>query len=130
MPEGYRVTLHAIGQLPTSVPSLHGYRFTPPQPNHPSNPPPGLIRWHYVQCVIRRFAHTDYRNLQHIVYYELPVRLEGDSDSESNDDGQGEGIDGGHDWPSAALDRGRAVQLEIEELEERKKYIEGWATAS
>ncbi|EJD35941.1 hypothetical protein AURDEDRAFT_130367 [Auricularia subglabra TFB-10046 SS5] len=27
---------------------------------HCENPPPGLFRWHYLQCVIKRFGHRDY----------------------------------------------------------------------
>ena len=82
------------------MPSLHGYRISPPQPQDPRNPPPGLIRWHYLQCVIRKFAHSDYKNLQNIHYCELSLPMEGDSDDV--------GTDSEFEWPSAALDRGRA----------------------
>ena len=29
-------------------------------------PPPGLIQWHYLQCVIQKFAHGNKQNLQNI----------------------------------------------------------------
>ena len=69
---------------PTGFPPLHRTRITtPPLPD--GHPPPGLIRWHYLQCVIRKFAHTDYRSLQHIYYSELDLPMEGDSDDEGTD---------------------------------------------
>ncbi len=46
--------------------------------------------------------------------------MEGDSDNE--------GTDSDFEWPSALLDRGRAMQANIEHNEERHTYIEEWAT--
>jgi hypothetical protein len=106
----------------SASPLLHGYRISPPQPQHADNPPPGLIRWHYLQCVIRKFAHPDYRHLQNIQYYELPVPMEGDSDDD--------GTDSQYEWPSAALDRGRAMQMEIEHHEERQRSVAQWVTTA
>ena len=97
-------------------PLLHGHEAIP---QHPCNPPPGLFRWHYLQCVIRKFAHDDYKNLQNIHYHELPLRMEGDSDDE--------GTDSEYEWPSAVFDRGRAMQMDIAEHEERQRLIAEWA---
>lgn len=99
---------------------VHGYKVSPVHP-HRRNPPPGLFRWHYLQCVIKKFAHSDYKSLQNIRYCELPLRMEGDSDDEDTD--------GEHDWPSAALDCGRAMQAEIEQDEERQRSVAGWVAA-
>ncbi|KAH9979723.1 hypothetical protein BJV74DRAFT_858008 [Russula compacta] len=107
-------------------PSLHEFRISPPQPQHDGNPPPGLFRWHYLQCVIKKFAHADYRNLQNIAYHELPFRMEGDSDLDS--DGTN-GANNRHDWPSADLDRGRAMQVVTEQDEERQRFVAEWLTA-
>ena len=107
---------------PESMPLLHGHRISPPQPQHPSNPPPGLIRWHYLQCVIRKFAHSDYKNMQNIFYYELPIRKEGDSDDE--------GANNEHGWPTAVLDNGRAMQMEFQDYEERQRSISEWVTTT
>jgi len=94
---------------------------SPPQPQLATNPPPGLIRWHYLQCVLKKFGHTDYKNLQNINFWELPLRMEGDSD-----EGSDYGTDSDTEWPSAALDRGRAVQASIENNEIRHKFIADW----
>jgi hypothetical protein len=74
-----------------------------------------------LQCVIRKFGHNDYKNLQNIEYCELPLRMEGDSDDE--------GTDSEYEWPSAILDRGRAMQTDIEEHEERQRLVAEWTTA-
>ncbi|KAF8497552.1 hypothetical protein F5888DRAFT_1613509 [Russula emetica] len=113
---------NTIPQYVTALPSpLHGWRIHPPQPQHPHNPPPGLIRWHYLQCVLKKFAHSDYRNLQNIQHYELPLRMKGDSD---------EGTDSEYEWPSAALDRGRAMKVAIEHHQENQRLVEDWVTAT
>src|SRR5260370_39484143 len=85
-----------------------------------ATPPPGLFRWHYLQCVVRKFAHPDYRNSQNIFYYELPLRMEGDSDDE--------GTDNNYEWPTAALDHGRAMQMAIEDRDERQRFVAEWVT--
>lgn len=78
-----RVTNDIAG---TDLPPLQfPSRTGPPQPQHDRNPPLGLFRWHYLQCVIKNFAHADYINLQNIAYYELPFRMEGDSDDDGTD---------------------------------------------
>ena len=86
---------------------LHGHLASPPSRGHPRNPPPGLFRWHYLQCVIRKFAHSDYKNIQNICHYELPMKMEDDSD------GEDEYTDSDNDWPSAPLDKERAKQAEL-----------------
>jgi len=100
-----------------TAPPLHGHTASPPNPDVENNTPSGLFRWHYLQCVIRKFAHTDYRNMQYINYSELPLRMEDDSD------------DGEPDWPSAPLDYGRAMQAMIEEFKEQQRAVAEWVTA-
>jgi len=100
---------------------LQGHRVVPPRPQSDRNPPPGLIRWHYLQCVIRKFAHSDYRNMQHIQYSELSLRMEGDSDDSD--------ADSEPNWPSAPLDYGRAMQAMIGEFKEQQRAVAEWVTA-
>ena len=115
-------TIFGQSKLPTTLPVIHGLIAGPPRPQLATNPPPGLIRWHYLQCVLKKFGHTDYKTLQNIQFRELPLRMEGDSDEDSDD----EGTDSDAEWPSAALDRGRAVQASIENNEIRHKFIADW----
>jgi hypothetical protein len=49
--------------------------------------------------------------------------MEGDSDDED------EGTDSEYQWPSAMFDRGRAMQTDIEEHEERQRLVAEWITA-
>ena len=105
------------------MPLLHRHRASPPQPQHPSNPPPGLIRWHYLQCVIRKFAHSDYENMQNIDYYELLLRKEEDSDDEGTNNNES-------GWPTAALDNGRAMQMDFQDHEERQRSVSEWVTTT
>ena len=68
--------------------------------------------------MIKKFAHSDYRDIANITYYKLPLRTEGGSD--------GGGADNKDEWPTARLDNGRAVQMDIRDLEERQKYVSEW----
>ena len=103
---------------PHNPPTLHGRRITPPCPDHANNPPPGLVFWHYLQCIIKKFGHADYRNIQSIYYMELPLRMEGDSDDE--------GTDSEFEWPSAVFDRRRYMQATIEHENERQRFVADW----
>ena len=46
--------------------------------------------------------------------------MEGDSDDE--------GTDIEYEWPSAALDRGRAMQMAIEDRKERQRSVAEWVS--
>ena len=46
--------------------------------------------------------------------------MEGDSDDE--------GTDSNYEWPTAALDHGRAMQMAIEDREERQRFVAEWVT--
>jgi hypothetical protein len=46
--------------------------------------------------------------------------MEGDSDDE--------GTDSECEWPSAVLDRGRAMQMAIEDREDRQRSVAEWVT--
>ncbi|KAJ3836213.1 hypothetical protein F5878DRAFT_541775 [Lentinula raphanica] len=98
---------------------LHGQAITPPNPASPIDPPPGLFRWHYLQCVIRKFSTTDYQNIENIAMYEKSVLMKGDSDDEATDSEA--------DWPSAIFDRGRfayaQAQLEAERMDAVARWI-------
>ncbi|KAJ7457635.1 hypothetical protein B0H11DRAFT_1873644 [Mycena galericulata] len=113
---GRAITIY--GETDAGLPTLHGRVISPPQATHPQNPPAGLFRWHYLQCVLKKFAHTDYRNQLNIHYSELPIPMQGDSDDDDTDSDA--------DWPSAALDRGRAVEAERRYEQEHLHSTADW----
>ncbi|KAF9048267.1 hypothetical protein BDZ89DRAFT_757304 [Hymenopellis radicata] len=99
-------------------PLLHGHQVHPPQPQTTDPvPPPGLFRWHYMQCVLRRFGTDDYKGLPNIKHHELPFRSADDEDDQFEDDGS-------FDWPSAVFDRGRMeARVEAEQAEQRDRVV-------
>jgi len=103
-------------------PTIHGHRASPPHPLQDKIPPPGLFRWHYLQCVLKRFANDCYQDLDNIFFFELPLRMEGDSD----DDGTGSEVE----WPSIALDLGRNVENSLKECEEHNQAVAKWISTS
>jgi len=117
-PPNWVCTVIGTQRPPTIYPILHGRRIAPPHPEQANNPPPGLFRWQYLQCIIKKFGQADYKNLHNIHYMELPLRMEGDSDDEGTDDE--------FEWPSAVFDRGRYVQARIEHDEERQRFVADW----
>ncbi|KAJ7068681.1 hypothetical protein C8F01DRAFT_1118949 [Mycena amicta] len=106
----------------TTLPLLHGRNITPPHPHHPNNPPAGLLRWNYLQCVLAKFGHTDYKALPNIYYSELPFRAYGDSDDE--------GTDSEADWPSAVFDRARALKATLEDDAQRQSDVAHWVESA
>ena len=59
-------TIYGTMERPVASPVLHGHHASPPQPQLNNVPPPGLFCWHYLKCVLKRFAHDDYKNLENI----------------------------------------------------------------
>ncbi|KAJ7269355.1 hypothetical protein B0H12DRAFT_1044994, partial [Mycena haematopus] len=109
-PANMQSTIYGTFRNPTALPAVHGHRAIPPRPQANNIPLPGLFRWHYLQCVLKRFAHDDYRNLANIDFSELPLRMEGDSDDD--------GTDSEAEWPSIGFDLARDVENRLEEREE------------
>ena len=50
---------------------LHGHTITL-STRDASFPPIGVFNWHYVQCVLKRFATDEYKQSQNIYYFSLP----------------------------------------------------------
>ncbi|KAJ6524460.1 hypothetical protein DFH09DRAFT_1189646, partial [Mycena vulgaris] len=117
-PADEEYTILGRTRRPAAYPAIHGHHASPPRPQLNKVPPPGLFRWHYLQCVLQRFAHDDYKNLANINFSELPLRMEGDSDDD--------GTDSEAEWPSLGLDLGRDVENSLEEREERHRAVAKW----
>ncbi|KAJ7040253.1 hypothetical protein C8F04DRAFT_1312403 [Mycena alexandri] len=114
-----RYTALGIYHMNTPFALLHGHPASPPHPQAPDLPPPGLFRWHYIQCVTGKFGHTDYKNLEHIVYsVASDIVFEGESEEGSTDSEA--------DWPTAAWDRGRAHRDDMVHEEEVHDSVAKW----
>ncbi|KAJ6463229.1 hypothetical protein C8R47DRAFT_1157501 [Mycena vitilis] len=121
-PLGRVYTALGRARIPSFLPPLHGQPAGPPRPHLNNNPPAGLLRWHYLQCVLRRFAHQDYKTLANIVFSVLDLPF--DSDSE------GEGTDDEMNWPSAGFDRGRVAESLLEEHELHQQAVTRWVSSN
>ncbi|KAJ6613574.1 hypothetical protein B0H10DRAFT_2047741 [Mycena sp. CBHHK59/15] len=121
-PANMEYTILGRSRRPAAYPAVHGHHAIPPRPQLNNVPPPGLFRWHYLQCVLKRFAHDDYKNLANINFSELPLRMEGDSDDD--------GTDSEAEWPSLGLDLGRDVENSLEECEERHRAVAKWISTT
>ena len=61
--------------------------------------------------------------MQNIDYYELLLRKEEDSDDEGTNNNES-------GWPTAALDNGRAMQMDFQDHEERQRSVSEWVTTT
>jgi hypothetical protein len=119
---GIEYTIFGKFPEPAAYPAVHGLHAIPPQPQLHNVPPPGLFRWHYLQCVLKKFAHDDYKNLANIYFDELPLRMEGDSDDDD--------MDSEVEWPSLGLDLGRVMEHDLVESEERHRGVLKWISTT
>ncbi|KIY68312.1 hypothetical protein CYLTODRAFT_351569 [Cylindrobasidium torrendii FP15055 ss-10] len=112
------LSIAGMPQIPGyPIPPLHNYIVNnAPTPGHTDNPLPGLFRWHYLQCVLRQFATHNYRRQPNVLYHEISLPMEGDSD-DGTDDGDG------NDWPSAGWDRARLAASEAEAERQRQSAV-------
>ncbi|KAJ3769689.1 hypothetical protein FB446DRAFT_206217 [Lentinula raphanica] len=101
-----------VGAWPTvrelEPPLMNGWIISPPNPTSPNNPPPGLFRWHYLQCVIKRFRAAGYDSIEHIAMYENTPLREGDPENDRDGPDSDEDNNPGH-WSLVGGHVGRAV---------------------
>jgi hypothetical protein len=66
---------------------LHGHQVTLTT-HDPSLhlPPAGVFNWHYIQCVLTKFASPAYQAVHNVHYFSLPFRTKDDDDDESDVD--------------------------------------------
>lgn len=122
VPSGPGSILTLYGELPPGIaPEIHGQLISPPDPHAANLPPPAVFRWHYTQCVIEKFKHSDYGNTPHIEASTVDIRYENDESDES---------DGEPNWPSAPFDLARLAAAEEEEEAERMCRVADWAAGS
>ncbi|KAF7983226.1 hypothetical protein HWV62_23516 [Athelia sp. TMB] len=101
----FTISLERLMAGPLLQTHVHGRLITPPNLHSDTQadiprPPPAAFRWHYLQCVLRRFATPEYIAIANIHHHEMALRMEGDSDDEDE-------VDSNDDlWPSAVIDYG------------------------
>jgi len=79
------VAAGSFGAVQPQVAMVHGYQIT----LHPLNaliplPPVGVFNWHYLQCILRKFATDQYRNLPCVSYFNFPFRSIDDEDEDED----------------------------------------------
>lgn len=108
-------------------PPLHGHLVTLSTRNSSvSIPPPGIMGWHYLQCVLRHFATEEYKALPGI---SEEVRLfkvrDDDSDEEGDEEDDEEGGEE-HLYPSYRMDQYVSHLAEQQRTEETNGAIAQW----
>ncbi|KAF9072463.1 hypothetical protein BDP27DRAFT_415036 [Rhodocollybia butyracea] len=91
-------------------------------PPNSTSPPPGLMYWHYLQCVIRKFGHQMFRESDNIVHFEQPMPMEDDLQDEDENEG---GF-----WPTAMLDLGSMYKEQLEEKLKKHEETASWVESS
>jgi len=113
------------------IPLIQGYQVTlSTQDASVPLPPPGIFNWHYLQCVIRRFATTDYKSFPNAYYHVYPFKTDDDADGDFDD--TSDLVEGGDyaepPYPTYNFDRfleaqGRAMQMQI-----RAQEVAQWSS--
>lgn len=87
-------------------------------------PPIGLFGWHYLQCVLDRFATGDYKAVEGIFYYVYPFKTE---DDDSDDDSNNSNNEIRSPWPSYHFDRIMGEKIRKLKMKERNHEVAMWS---
>jgi hypothetical protein len=77
--------LLGLGGMPITVmpgQALHGTEITLTTDNDTPLPPPGVLDWHYLQCVMNKFGSRSYKQVDNITYTTVPFRTVDDEADE------------------------------------------------
>lgn len=97
-----------------------------------ARPPVGVFNWHYIQCVLKKFASADYRNFGNVSYFVRPFHTgDGGDDSDEDDDESDRDFDDLRNiadppYPSYFWDLAQARALQRLEEAERHQAILAW----
>jgi hypothetical protein len=87
-------------------------------------PPVGAFNWHYIQCVLKKFATPDYKSIKHIRYFVLPFRTRDDDESDRDFDDERNIAD--PPYPSYHFELAQWRAFQRLEAVERNHAIEEW----
>ena len=110
----------------SNVPLLHGYSVT--LSTHRRNiklPPTGIFNWHYLQCVLLRFATPQYRQLPGISFFIYPFKT---ADDDESDDEFEDDVNDEPPYPSYHFDRIMTLRQEKLWEQEQLKEVAQWAS--
>ena len=89
-------------------------------------PPPGVFDWHYLQCVLLRFATDQYQQLPNITFFVHAFKT---ADDESDDlDEFEDDINDEPPYPSYRFDRLMKLKWEKHREKERLKEVAQWVS--
>lgn len=117
----YGVTPSQLG----SEPVLHGCQITLSAHNLLPLPPVGVFNWHYLQCVLKKFATVDYKAINNINNFSFPFCTRDDNnDSDIDFDDERNIVD--PPYPSYLWDLAFARAHRHMEVLERDQAILTW----
>lgn len=88
-------------------------------------PPAGVFNWHYIQCVLKKFATDDYKAFGNIGYFVLPFRTRDDDDESDRDFDDDRNI-ANPPYPSYLWELSEFRQRQRLEAVERDRTIVAW----
>jgi len=122
------LSIYGTQDLTATLPGVHGRQITLTSHDPTiSHPPVGTFDWHYIQCVLKKFASPDYQGLQNIYAFTFPFHTQEDEDE---DDSVWDLDDERHlknpPYPSYYWDLARWRQSKHLDEEERNNFIMAW----
>jgi hypothetical protein len=113
-------------QLTLNEPALHGRQVTlSSNDTSLSLPPAGVFNWHYLQCVLKKFATPAFTETHNIYYFTYPFRTR-DDDDESDIDFDDERNIANPPYPSYLWELAEARARQHLETAERDRGVLTW----
>jgi hypothetical protein len=89
-------------------------------------PPVGVFNWHYVQCVLKKFATPEFREFGNISYFVRPSDDGDDDDDDSDRDFDDPRNIANPPYPGYLFDLSQSKALQRLEKAERQRAILAW----
>ena len=88
-------------------------------------PPTGVFDWHYLQCVFKRFATSEYKSIPNIYFHDYPFKIASDDSDDSFDFEDNDEIE--PPYPTYRFDRFMAEQGRKQMINERNQEVALWS---